>query len=114
MTILNKVVICGKCDGGVFMRCVGDLRSCSCEYLTIDDGVVSCADDLQDYRIEEAVPFKQTDAALQADFDECNDRFGLFKSGTKMVAHLRSGKVVVKSVRRGYFDDAEGQLALEA
>lgn len=110
---IDFVFVCGNCGGGVFMRCDGDVRSCPCEQLTVNDGFVQNEADT-DYSFEEAVPFKKTKAELLADFESCADKFGVFKSADKMIAHLRSGKVVVKSVRRGYFDDAEGQLALEA
>ena len=113
MIKIDFVFVCGNCRGGVFMRCDGDVRSCPCEHLTVNDGFVENEANT-DYSFEESVPFKQTVEALQRDFDECFDRFGVFKDADKMIAHLRSNKIVVKSVRRGYFDDAEGQLALEA
>jgi hypothetical protein len=110
---IDFVFICGNCRGGVFMRAPGDVRSCPCEQLTVNDGFV-VNEASTDYSFEEAIPYKKTKAELVEDFETGADRFGVFGDADRMLAHLKANKIVAKPVRRGYFDDAEGQLALEA
>ncbi len=114
MKILT-VFICNNCDSGVFMRCGGDIRSCECTYLNVDEWKgPTAADDKKNFIVVENVPFKQTDDVLLYDFESGRDRFGLFKNATKMVAHLKNtSRVVEKPVRRRFDDDAAGMMSLE-
>lgn len=92
--MINSIVtvaICKACGVGVYMRCQGDVRSCDCGSVTIDDSGIRSVE--QGFlAIEPAVVLKKSPIALQEDFDSMADKFGRFANATAMVAHLRKDR----------------------
>ena len=108
------VIVCNNCGAGVFLRCGGDVRSCSCEYLTMSDNGVETVDSETNYKVFHDVELRKSVEDLKADFEECNDKFGVFKDGLRMVAHLSiPNRNIVKSVRRRFDEDESGMLSLD-
>ena len=114
--MLNKIeiAVCLNCDTGVYMRHVSDVRSCNCGNISMEDDGVYVREGVNSYKMERDVPFKKSVEQLAEDFESCADKFGLLRSATKMVAHLRSERNIVIPKRRRFDDDVEGMLSLEA
>lgn len=111
MQSIIHVVVCGQCGNGVFLRTEGDVRSCGCEYITLDsEGVHSGAE--KDYEVFPRLSINKTEEQLAADFEEFNDKFGVFKDGKKMVDFLTKGVRKGIGQRRHFEDGVEDQLSL--
>ena len=114
MKTLIDVAICLNCDTGVYLRTSGDVRSCDCGNITMEEDGTLIREGEYSYRMELNVPFKKTAEELAADFEECKDKFGLLRSAVKMVRRLRDpNRKVGFGTRRRFEDDAEGMIALE-
>ena len=70
------VAICKYCNIGVFVRAPGDVRQCECGNVEMSAEGVLVRQGVDSYKAEYDVPFKKTEAELEADFDECRDKFG--------------------------------------
>jgi hypothetical protein len=109
------VAICKYCNTGVFVRAASDVRSCECGNVEISEDGALVRQGAESYKMEYDVPFKKTEAELEADFNECRDKFGLIRQADKMIARMldTDRAPVVMTPRKRFEDDVEGMLSLE-
>lgn len=109
------VAICKYCNIGVFIRADGDVRQCECGNVEMSAEGVLVRQGVDSYKAEYDVPFKKTKEELEADFNECRDKFGLIRQADKMIPRMRDTDraPVVMTPRKRFDDDFEGMLSLE-
>ena len=114
-TMKIDVAICKYCNIGVFVRAPGDVRQCECGNVEMSAEGVLVRQGVDSYKAEYDVPYKKTEAELEADFNECRDKFGLIRQADKMIPRMRDTDraPVVMTPRKRFEDDVEGMLSLE-
>lgn len=108
MTMTVQLVICDSCGNGVYTRCVGDSRSCSCGSISVtqDSFGFNRIESIDSYTTTD-VEIKQSEESLYVDFEDANDKFGVVNDGNKFASVVKSNKDLKIKPRRFFGDDIQ-------
>jgi len=89
--MIKCFLICNNCGNGLYARCDGDVRECTCGNATIKNvnGLVMYKS-VDGHVDVTTVEVKQDEFTLIEDFEEMKDRFGLIKDGKKCINTKRA------------------------